>query len=203
MEPILMKLRGGKRRLKQIKKWRQLVREVPPSALQEKEDYYYIRFRSSPLADLQKYKIPRWLKMRMLEALIDVASEWNQKLLKNNLTFDLQIWLNEFNFLSTELIFSQGRWIQKYQNQFHEGPLPLTPLPSYYQHLTHSKVDWRPKRFVTRHPIAVWKKRLIQMSPSKRKKMSRNILRRYFCDSSKEEIIEYDLGPIWVGRLTQ
>lgn len=196
-----MKLRGGKRRLKQIEKWRQLVRTLPPPALDESEGYYYIRFRNRPLADLQKYRLPHWLKKRMIQTLIEVAHEWNETLHKKNLNFDLQIWLNEFNFLSTELIFSQGRWIREYQNKFHEGPLPLTPLPGHYRELSTRKVNWVPKRFVHSESVSSWKQKLIQLPPSRRKKVTRKVLRRYFCDSSNEEKIEYDLGPIWVGRL--
>lgn len=194
------KIRGYKRRLRQVLRWKESFIRLDFQDL-ERSNIYYIRFWIHPWYSLFKPSPPIWLRRKMLEAMIEVAIEWNRHLLERKVPFDLQIWLQEREFGRTELLVTQGESIEGYRERFANGPMALEPVPAHFRKvLNHSKVCWESKRFVEPMFSEEWNEILADLSPFQRIKREQRVANRYQLKSGKE-MTDVDLGAIWVGRL--
>jgi hypothetical protein len=194
------KIRGYKRRLRQVLRWKKSFIKLNVQEL-ERSNYDYIRFWIHPWYSLFKPRPPIWLKRKMLESMIEVALEWDRQLLERKIPYDLQIWLQERKFGRTELLVTQGESIESYRERFANGPMTLEPVPTHFRTiLNHSKVCWESKRHVEPMFAEEWNETLADFSPTERTKREQRVVNRYQLKSG-EQMIDVDLGAIWVGRL--
>lgn len=170
--PNRKKIRGFKRRVREILKWKEKHRHFPQKAFGF-GNKYYIRFYIFPWYSLWNINPPIWLQKKMLEAMIEVAHEWNQYFLNKSIEFDLQIWFQQREFARTELLVTWKDAIEIYRDFFAINLQLQPPIPKPFSALPAvNSLAWQSAREISYTDI-----------------------------DDTGEIISYDLGTIWVGRI--
>lgn len=108
--------------------------------------------------------------------------------------------LHEFG--RTELLVTQEDAIVGYHERFSNGPVAPEPVPAHFRIvINHSKIHWDPKRYVEPMFAEEWDEILADLSPSEATKRRQGVVIKYQLKSG-QEMIDVDLGTIWVGRLS-
>jgi hypothetical protein len=134
------KIRGHKRRHKQIEKWR-----IHNTSLNIKDyllhtwDTHYVRIRIYPWNGFTHSKINSAVpepkgktKQLFLNALLDIYADWKNELKKLEQPYYLKIWLYESNFSKSEVVCGIGEKIEFYENSFNRAEdSPVINLNNY------------------------------------------------------------------------
>lgn len=100
------KVRGWKRRVKQIEGWYLLYRHVNFKYFhQHLSDY--VKIRIHPWNSLDNTKPPHWYFELIFKKLIDIFFEWHQKYQEIQTPYDLQIWLYEPDVIRSQIVCSK------------------------------------------------------------------------------------------------
>lgn len=116
------KIRGFKRRHRDIEKWRLANLELRLDLI-EKYDYDNIDIVVHPWCDISiiNSEIPEpkgKTKQLMLDGLIDIYYSWKEQLNKINQPYYLKIWLYEPRFSKSQVVCAVGNRINYYENLF-------------------------------------------------------------------------------------
>lgn len=123
------KIRGHKRRHKQIEKWRIKNTSLDVADyLRHTWDTHYVKIRLYPWNGFMHSKInsaipepKRKTKQLFLNALLDIYTDWKNELEKLEQPYYLKIWLYESNFSKSEVVCGIGDKIDFYNNSFTEA----------------------------------------------------------------------------------
>jgi len=97
------KIRGWKRRLKHIDSWFEDNKEPNFEAF----NYYqedYVKIRIDPWNRLCERNPPVWYSRIILSKLIKIYNHWDEEYKKLETPYDLQLWLNDPNFIRSEVV---------------------------------------------------------------------------------------------------
>lgn len=97
------KIRGWKRRLYHIENW---YKNNTYPDFEAFEKYYedYVKIRIDPWNRVCERNPPHWYSKAILARLIDIYDRWEIEYEKQNKLFDLQIWINDPNFIRSQIV---------------------------------------------------------------------------------------------------
>jgi len=120
------KIRGHKRKHKQIEKWRLENTSINlTDYLLNIRDRYYTKIRVYPWNGFTHYRINsiipqprRKTKKLFLDALLDIYTDWKTELSKLGQPYYLKIWLYETDFSKSQVVCAIGENVNFYENTF-------------------------------------------------------------------------------------
>lgn len=136
------KVRGHKRRWKQIEEWVEMNKTLDLDAIKTYQRDY-VKIRIYPWIGFSRSirKVPeptRETKLRFLKGLIDVYDEWKKQLDTLNEPYYLKIWLVEPRFSESQVVCAFGDALNYYDNTFFETEDTAKFNPKRYGRLSQS-----------------------------------------------------------------
>ncbi|MGE0078107.1 MAG: hypothetical protein AB7S48_09625 [Bacteroidales bacterium] len=144
------KIRGHKRRWKEIENWRldNLDLNLTDYLLNEK-DRYYAKIRIHPWSGLSMINsvIPEpkaKTKQKMLNGLLDIYEDWKNQLDKMGQPYYLKVWLFEPRFSQSQVVCAIGDSIDFYENNFFKPQVDREIITDNYRKLKDrlDKLNW-------------------------------------------------------------
>jgi hypothetical protein len=118
----MKKIRGNKKRLRQIENWRVNNLTVDLKYL-EKSDNDYVKFRIFPwnpvAMSLYKFPNPKGkIRKKIIESFFDIYDSWNRQLKELGKPYYLKIWLFEPDVYLSQVVCATNGEIDYYENIF-------------------------------------------------------------------------------------
>jgi hypothetical protein len=98
------KIRGWKRRIKQIEVWGEQIKQPYLKSFNEPGDYTYDRCFLYPFYVLEKRQPPLWFYKRIVAKFVLAYSEWEKIFNDLNVPYDLQLWIYDPNYMWSEIL---------------------------------------------------------------------------------------------------
>jgi hypothetical protein len=98
------KIRGWKRRIRQIDVWGEGIKKPYLKFFNETGDYTYDRCTLYPFYALEKRHPPLWFYKLIIAKFIAAHKEWEKIFNDLNIAYDLQIWLYDPSYIRSEII---------------------------------------------------------------------------------------------------
>ena len=112
------KVRGWRRRIKALDAWQKRC-ETPDFDRFENRKEDYIKLYIHPWYALQKRQPPAKFQREILKRMLQLMHTWNEHFKAHNQPFDLQMWLFQPNFISSEIVCAKvENWGEKRDNYF-------------------------------------------------------------------------------------
>ena len=120
----MKKIRGYKRRLRQIEIWKQDNLYLNMDYL-KKEQREYVKFRIYPWTPIAMsiFHFPKpkgEVRRRIVESLIDIYENWREQLLETGEPFYLKIWLFESDIPYSQVVCAVGDKLHFYDQTFYK-----------------------------------------------------------------------------------
>jgi hypothetical protein len=114
----LKKIRGLKRRSKNIEFWFKQNKAIDFSIL-NRYDYYYCKAKINPWANLlDEQPYPTNYRKQIFSKLLTIFFSWKQQLDKSLLEYRLELWLFDPRFIQSQVVVSIGEKMTYYKNLF-------------------------------------------------------------------------------------
>lgn len=114
------KIRGWRRRIKQIEQWKQRFIDLDVEQLFcNHRDY--VKLWIDPFFRLTRRNPPMWYSRLLLEAMIEVYQSWYQQMNRLNEPFYLKIWLYHPNFIHSQIVVAFRDCLHFYDNTFEQS----------------------------------------------------------------------------------
>lgn len=114
------KIRGWKRHVRKIEKWKRRVIDLDIEHLhQYQRDYAKIWIY--PFYAIPRRNPPVWYNRLLLEAILDVYRSWHEKLLKLDEDFYLRLWIYDPHFINSQVVTAYKDCLQFYDQTFDVG----------------------------------------------------------------------------------
>ena len=111
------KVRGWKRRIRQLERLRLRHRELDLEALrQDRVDYVEILL--SPWSRLVGRNPPYWYRRRIMAAFVDIFDAWRDQLERLGEPYYLALWVLDPDFYRTQVVAATGDRIDAYRTRF-------------------------------------------------------------------------------------
>lgn len=138
------KVRGWKRRLRELERFRLAHRELNLDALRRSE-YEYVKLWLDPWSRLVPRDPPVWFRRRVLAAFLDILASWQRTLEASGEPFYLRLWLFYPRFHRTQVVAAVGDRIAWYRNTFEAAP-GARPLPPHLRDPAYEldALQWEP-----------------------------------------------------------
>lgn len=141
------KVRGWKRRLRELERFRRAHLELDVEALRRSE-VVYVKLWLDPWSRLVPRDPPVWFRRRVLAAFLDILHSWNRALEAAGEPFYLRLWLFDPRFHRTQVVAAVGDRIAWYRNSFEAAP-GARPVPPPHLHdpaYDLAALEWEPCR---------------------------------------------------------
>ncbi|MES2575757.1 MAG: hypothetical protein V4572_12500 [Bacteroidota bacterium] len=120
----MKKIRGNKRRIRQIENWRINNLEIDLDYF-EKTNKDYVKFRIFPwnsvAMSLNNYPNPKGkIRKKIIESFFDIYESWNAQLKELGKPFYLKIWMFEPDIYNSQVVCAINEKIEYYENIFHK-----------------------------------------------------------------------------------
>ncbi|MGL9727032.1 hypothetical protein [Enterococcus sp. DIV0756] len=136
------KIRGWKRRVKEIDHWKTSNMSLDLGLLEEYSRDYVKLGSLSFYSLFRKYDLPSWYKRLIVQALVDVFDSWKQTLDELDEPYYLKIWIFDKDILHSQVVASYREKLNFYENTFAE----IERVESLPEELAHKKANellWR------------------------------------------------------------
>lgn len=137
------KIRGWKRHVRKIEKWKQRVIDLDIQHLnQYQRDYAKLWIH--PFYALQRRNPPVWFNRLLLDAMLDVYQSWYQKLNEFGEPFYLKLWIYDPQFINSQVVAASKDYLHFYDQTFEVGDQEKQfPFGKYtYLRKKLEKFDW-------------------------------------------------------------
>ncbi|MGG5372008.1 hypothetical protein IGI67_003679 [Enterococcus sp. AZ196] len=114
------KIRGWKRRVKEIERWKAYYMKMDMEQLEENSRDYVKLWSLSFYSLFTQYSLPFWYKQRIIQALIDVYDSWKKTIERLDEPYYLRIWIFEENIMKSQVVVSYREMLHFYDNTFAE-----------------------------------------------------------------------------------
>ncbi|CAM4517052.1 hypothetical protein [Paenibacillus typhae] len=111
------KIRGWKRKIKQIEQWKQRHIDLDLEQLSF-NNRNYVKIWIDPFYRLTRRNPPMWFSRLILEAMIEIYQSWFLQIKRLNEPFYLKIWLYNPNFIQSQIVIAFREYINYYDNTF-------------------------------------------------------------------------------------
>jgi hypothetical protein len=122
------KVRGWKRRVRQLERWRDANRTIDVASLLQ-DEYRYLKISLDPWNRLVSREPPQWLRKRILQAFVEVQCSWTAALLAAGEPYYLRLWLFHPRFHRTQLVVAVRDRILWYEGTFAPAPAGVLTHP--------------------------------------------------------------------------
>ncbi|WP_235338458.1 hypothetical protein [Paenibacillus wulumuqiensis] len=123
------KIRGWKRRIKQIEKWKQRYIDLDMEQLcRNYKDH--AKLWIDPFYRLTRRNPPIWYSRLILAGMIEIYQSWSQQMQSLNEPFYLKIWLWHPNFIHSQIVVAFREYSDYYNNTFDKSN-DLKVFPSH------------------------------------------------------------------------
>lgn len=138
------KVRGWKRRLRQLERFRLAYRALDVDALRSSH-YDYVKVWLDPWSRLGGRNPPVWFRRRILAALLDIHDAWRAELEKTDEAFYLEVWLFHPDFHRSQVVAAMDWRMEHYQNVFPPAPTAAPRPPALYDDPAYDldRFQWR------------------------------------------------------------
>ena len=102
--PNRKKIRGWKRRIKQIETWGERIKTPDLKYFDKPGGYTHDRCFLYPFYVLEKRQPPLWFYKLIISKFITAYFEWEKVFEKLNIPYDLQLWIYDPNYMWSEII---------------------------------------------------------------------------------------------------
>jgi hypothetical protein len=141
------KVRGWKRRIRQLEAFRLEHRELDVEALRH-GGRHYVKIWLDPWRRLVPRNPPYWYRRRIVAAFIDILDAWRERLEAAGEPYYLELWLFHPDFYDTQVVAAVGEEIDYYIMVFYPAvDAPALP-PAEYLDAAYdlSRFHWRTGR---------------------------------------------------------
>ncbi|WP_340021254.1 hypothetical protein MHI24_19885 [Paenibacillus sp. FSL K6-1096] len=114
------RIRGWKRRVKQIDQWKKWFMHLDLEELQTTQRDY-VKLWIDPFYRLNRRNPPVWYSRLLLEAMIEVYHSWSRQMAGLNEPFYLRIWFYHPNFIQSQIVVAFRDALHFYDNTFEAG----------------------------------------------------------------------------------
>ncbi|MFX3632391.1 MAG: hypothetical protein ACE3L7_09485 [Candidatus Pristimantibacillus sp.] len=114
------KIRGWKRRIGKIDRWRQNAIVLDKESL-EKHQRDYVKLWIHPFYSIPRRNPPIWYNRKLLEAMLDVHASWHQTMIQDNEPFYLKIWLYDPHFINSQIVVANKENLHFYDHTFDDS----------------------------------------------------------------------------------
>jgi hypothetical protein len=213
----IRKIRGHKRRWKQIESWKNSNLNLDLHYIKEYERNY-TKIRIHPWSGLSLknsiYPEPkRQTKLKMLNGLFDIYDQWKNQLDKLGKPYYLKIWLYDNRFSMSQIVCAIGEYVDFYAKTFNKSEKEEQINPNKYKvqlqprielfhwesHLDEDHFDntdlGQPEDYETIEEYLeskIWFKKLMK-KPHKTVKFKEPI-------GDATESYSFEKGKIWIGK---
>jgi len=208
----MKKIRGHKRRLRQIETWRLNNLYLDIDYLKERQRDY-VKFRVYPwnpvAMSMRKYPRPkREARRKIIESLIDIYENWEKQLIEYGEPFYLKIWLFEPDIQNSQVVCAIGDCLNFYDQTFNKSEIIKEFKPESYGVLSQRlknynwdahiheyalfECDYKEENYKTRDEF-ISDKKWLEKELRKPHKVIENAKQ-----SSKMYMIE--AGKVWLGN---
>ncbi|HEY4430695.1 MAG TPA: hypothetical protein VGN87_06615 [Paenibacillus sp.] len=111
------KIRGWKRRIKEIEQWKQRHIDLDIERLC-RNNRYHVKLWIDPFYRLTRRNPPMWYSRLILESMIEVYQSWSLQMKRINEPFYLKIWLYNPNFINSQIVVAFRECLNFYDNTF-------------------------------------------------------------------------------------
>ena len=208
----MKKIRGYKRRLKQIESWRLENLYLDMNNLREQQrDYAKFRvYPWNPVAmSIRKYPRPKGAARRkILESLIDIYENWENQLKECGEPFYLKIWLFEPDIQESQVVCAIGDCLNFYDQTFNKSEIIEEFRPENYGVLAHRlnnynwdshiheyalfECDYKEDRYKTKDEF-ISDKKWLEKELRKSHKVFEN-------DKQSGKMYMIEIGKVWLGN---
>ncbi|MEW4369376.1 hypothetical protein [Paenibacillus kandeliae] len=124
------KIRGWKRRVKQIEQWKQRYLQLDMDYI---ASYHrdYVKLWIDPFYRLERSNPPVWYVRLLLAAMMEVYHNWDQQMKQLNEPYDLNIWLYHPHFIHSQIVVACRNKLHFYDQTFERTATPID-LPQQY-----------------------------------------------------------------------
>lgn len=139
------KVRGWKRRLRQLERFRLAHRTLDVEALRGSH-YDYVKVWLDPWSRLEGRNPPVWFRRRVLAALVDIHDAWRAALKTMDEPYYLEIWLFHPDFYRSQVVAAMDWRMEHYRNVFEPAPSAAPRPPALYDDAAFDldRFQWRP-----------------------------------------------------------
>lgn len=137
------KVRGWKRRVRQLERFAQTHSRLDPVMLEERERQY-VKLWIDPWDRFVKRNPPVWYRRLALAAMAEIYQKWEEQLRGTGEPFYLALWLYHPRFHETQVVAAIGGMLGFYEKTF--TPRALQPLPQEFlanQSFNADLFDWQ------------------------------------------------------------
>ena len=190
------KVRGWKRRVRQLERLRQAHLRLVVDALRVAEREY-VKIWLDPWSRLVPRNPPYWYRRRILAAFMDILHSWRDALEATGEPYYLELWLFHPDFHGTQVVAAGGDMIGFYDNTFEPAenapprPPALYDVPGY----DLDGLRWRPGTEIT-----------VQLGldaddPEEEARLLREADRVQTSKYTGDTIYIFEKGRVWQGSL--
>lgn len=125
------KVRGWKRRVRQLERFRLAYRALDVDALRQSH-YDYVKIWLDPWSRLGGRNPPVWFRRRILAALMDIHDSWRAALEATGEPYYLEVWLFHPDFHRSQVVAAMDWRMEHYQGVFEPAPSAAPRPPALY-----------------------------------------------------------------------
>jgi hypothetical protein len=125
------KVRGWKRRLRQLERFRLAHRTLDVESLRASH-YDYVKLWLDPWSRLGGRNPPVWFRRRILAAFIDIHDAWRAALEATGEPYYLEIWLFHPDFHRSQVVAAMDWRMEHYENVFEPASRAAPRPPALY-----------------------------------------------------------------------
>ena len=139
------KVRGWKRRLRELDAFRRRHEALDPAWLGE-SGVRYVKVWLDPWSRLVPRNPPAWFQRRILAAFLQILSSWRRTLDATGEPYYLRLWLFDPEFHQSQVVAAVGSRIPFYENTFDPAPTGRGRPPPRYDDPEYDldALAWRP-----------------------------------------------------------
>lgn len=188
------KVRGWKRRLRELERFREGYRSIDFDLLRRNE-LAYVKLWLSPWSRLVPRDPPVWFRRRVLAAFLDVLHSWHRALEAAGEPYYLRLWLFDPRFHRTQVVAAIGSRIRYYETLFAPaGGARALPPPQYRDAAYDlTGLEWEP---------CLDTDVLLEEDAADERDLARIRLRASRVEHASwgQPLFLFDRGLVWLGR---
>lgn len=191
------KVRGWKRRIRQLERFRLAHRALDVEALRAAERQY-VKIWLDPWNRLVPRNPPCWYRRRILAAFIDIHASWRQALEAAGEPYSLELWLFHPDFHKTQVVAATGSLLRFYDNAFERAEDRPPRPPALYDDPAYDldRFQWRPGT-----EVYVKLKSIDVVEPGDEAWLLREADRVQTSKYTGDTMYIFEMGSVWQGSL--
>jgi hypothetical protein len=191
------KVRGWKRRIRQLERLRLAYRELDVEWLRGAERQY-VKIWLDPWSRLVPRNPPYWYRRRVLAAFVDIYASWRRVLEASGEPYYLELWLFHPDFHSTQVVAAVGSMLKFYDKVFEPAPNGAPRPPALYD-----DPDYDLDRFRWRAGTEVYVrlKSIEVVDAEDEARLAREADRVETSRYTGDTMYIFEMGSVWQGSL--